>query len=247
MKAMITGVGWLNSSGSGQGRQTVFLPGSEEGLLNLSTKGIFDKPVPRYKRMDEYSRLGLIGIALALKDAKLDQWAEMRNISVISSTVYGCLQTDADYYDTVRPEGGRLASPNLFAYTLSNTFLGEAAIYFGLTGAGFVIHEATISGCSGLLLAMDSLARKECETVITGICDTGPLPSLGLTGRAVPGALFFVLRPGLTGQGFSYGTLTQEKHGKIFFEEKMVEDLYDLAVRCTLKVQGLRASRRFNE
>ena len=239
MKALITGVGWLNSSGSGQGRQAVFRPGSEEGLLNFSSKGIFDKPVPRFKRMDEYSRLGLTGIALALKDAKLDQWAEMRNIAVMASTVYGCLQTDADYYDTVRPEGGRLASPNLFAYTLSNTFLGEAAIYFGLTGAGFIIHEPSLSGCSGLLLAMDCLARKECEAVVAGICDTGPLLSLGLTGRAVPGALFFVLRPALTGQGFSYGTLTQEKNGKIFFEGKMLGDLNDLAVLCTQK-QGIR-------
>ena len=236
MKAMITGVGWVNSSGSGQGRQAVFHPGSGEGLLNLSAKGIFDKPVPRYKRMDEYSRLGLTGIALALKDAKLDQWTEMRNIAVISSTVYGCLQTDADYYDTVRPEGGRLASPNLFAYTLSNTFLGEAAIYFGLTGAGLIIHESSLSGCSGLLLAMDSLARKECEVVITGICDTGPPLSLGLTGRAVPGAVFFVLQQALTGQGSSYGTLTREKSGEIFFEGEMVEDLNDLAGWCTLKV-----------
>lgn len=233
MKALITGVGWLNRAGPGQGRQAVFRPGSEEGRLNLSTKGIFDKPVSRYKRMDEYSRLGLTGIALALKDARLDQWTEMRNIAVMASTVYGCLQTDADYYDTVRPRGGRLASPNLFAYTLSNTFLGEAAIYFGLTGAGFIIHEPSLSGCSGLLLAMDSLAREECEAVIIGICDTGPSPSLGLTGRAVPGALFFVLQPASTAPEFSYGLLTQEKNGIIFFEGKMVEDLCELADWCT--------------
>jgi len=129
MKVTITGVGWLNSTGTGQGRQAVFRPGSSDGQLKLSSKGIFDKPVPRYGRMDEYSRLGLMAVALALKDAELDQWTEMRNIAVIASTVYGCLQTDAEYYDTVRPQGGRLASPNLFAYTLSNTFLGEATIY----------------------------------------------------------------------------------------------------------------------
>ena len=79
-------------------------------------------------------------------------------MAIMASTVYGCLQTDADYYDTVRPEGGRLASPNIFAYTLSNTYLGEAAIYFGLTGAAFIIHEESLAGCYGLLLAMNSLA-----------------------------------------------------------------------------------------
>ena len=138
----------------------------------------------------------------------------------MASTVYGCLQTDADYYDTVRPEGGRLASPNIFAYTLSNTFLGEASIYFGLTGAGFIIHEESLSGFYGLLLAMNSLARKESEAVITGICDSGPPPSLGLTGRAVPGALFFVLQPASAGQGLSYGALTQEEPERFFSKGK---------------------------
>lgn len=240
MKAMIIGVGWVNSSGSGQGRQDVFRPGSEGSPVNLSSKGIFDKPVPRYGRMDEPSRLGLTGIALALKDAKLDQWTEMRNIAVISSTVHGCLQTDADYFDTIRSDGGRLASPNLFAYTLSNTFLGEAAIYFGLTGAGFIINEPSLCGGFGLLLAMDSLMREECEAVVVGICDSGPPLSLGLTGRAIPGALFFVVQPALTLEGFSYGTLTREKNGNIFFEGKMVEALDELAGWCTLKVQGSR-------
>ena len=238
MKALITGLGWVNSSGSGQGRQSVFHRGSGEGPLNLSIEGVFDKTVPRYGRMDEYSRLGLTGIALALKDAELDQWKEMRNIAVISSTVYGCLQTDADYYDTVRSEEGRFASPNLFAYTLSNTFLGEAAIYFGLTGAGYIIHERSLSGFPGLLLAMDSLAKNECETVITGICDCGPSPVFGRTVPPVPEALFFVLQPASAGQVLSYGSLTQEKTTKFFFEGRKVDNLLDLAVWCTLKVQG---------
>ena len=232
---MITGVGWVNSAGTGQGRQSIFHPGSSEGGLKFSAKDIFDKPVPRYGRMDEYSRLGLTAIALALKDAELDQWTEMRNFAIIASTVYGCLQTDAEYYDTVRPQGGRLASPNLFAYTLSNTFLGEVSIYFGLTGAAFIIHELSLSGLSGLRLAMDSISRQDCEAVIVGICDAGPPQSLGLTGRAIPGALFFVLQAESKGQDSSYGALAQNKRGAIVFDGKKIEDLHDLAERCTQK------------
>jgi 3-oxoacyl-[acyl-carrier-protein] synthase II len=239
MKAMITGVGWVNNAGRGQGRQSVFNPGGSEGRLDLSRKGVFDKPISRYGRMDHYSKLGLLAISMALKDARLDQWTEMRNIAIMASTVYGCLQTDVDYYDTVMTEEGRLASPNIFAYTLSNTYLGEAAIYFGLTGAAFIINEGSISGFYGLLLAMNSLARGECEAVITGICDAGPPSSLGLTGRAVPGALFFVLQPASDRQAWSYGTLTQEEKGDIFFEGKTVEALPELAVWCTQKL-GIR-------
>ena len=135
-----------------------------------------------------------LAIALALKDAQLDQWTEMRNIAIMASTVYGCLQTDADYYDTVRARGGPSGQPEPFCLYPVQYLSGRGGIYFGLTGAGFIIHEPSLSGCSGLLLAMNSLARKECEAVITGICDTGPPLSLGLTGRAVPGALFFVLQ-----------------------------------------------------
>ncbi|MGA3085963.1 MAG: beta-ketoacyl synthase N-terminal-like domain-containing protein, partial [Thermodesulfobacteriota bacterium] len=243
-KAMITGIGWVNSAGVGQGRQAFFRPGSGEGRIKFSPKDIFFEPVPRYGRMDEYSRLGLAAIALALKDANLDQWMEMRNIAVIASTVYGCLQTDVEYYDTVRPEGGRLASPNLFAYTLPNTFLGEAAIHFGLTGADFIIHESFLSGLSGLRLAMNSMAGEECEAVITGICDASPPLGLGLTGRSVPGALFFVLQGESRGKDLSYGALTQNKRGTIFFNGKKVEDLYDLAGRCTkMYEKGFKDSR----
>ena len=137
MKAVITGVGWVNRTGRGQGRQAVFSPGSGEGRLDLSAKGVLDKPIPRYGRMDEYSRLGLLAIALALKDARLDQWTEMRNIAIMASTVYGCLQTDSDYYETVRPEGGRLASPNIFAYTLSNTLSGRGGHLFWIDRSRF--------------------------------------------------------------------------------------------------------------
>ena len=225
----------MNGTGMGQGRQAVFRPGGGEGRLKFSSKDVFLKPVPRYGRMDEYSRLGFTAIALALKDAGLDRWTEMRDIAVIASTVYGCLQTDVEYFDTVRSEGGRLASPNLFAYTLPNAFVGEAAIQFGLTGAAFILNESSLSGLPGLRLAMDSVERKECETVITGICDAGPPLALGLAGRAVPGALFFVLQRAFAGQFISYGALRHSKKGMIFFDGKKIENLHDLAERCTRK------------
>ena len=149
MKTEIAGIGWVNTTGAGYGRQTVFSAGYGEGLPKLSGKDVFHKQLPRYGRMDRYSRLGITAIALALKDAGLDEWVEKREIGIIASTVHGCLNADGDYFDTVIPEGGRLASPNLFAYTLPNTFLGEAAIHFGLTGASFIINEPYLSGIAG--------------------------------------------------------------------------------------------------
>ena len=64
----------------------------------------------------------------------MDHWQQKRRVAILAETYSGCLETDCDYFTTVIPEQGALASPQLFAYTLSNTFLGEAALRFGLTG-----------------------------------------------------------------------------------------------------------------
>jgi 3-oxoacyl-[acyl-carrier-protein] synthase II len=176
---------------------------------------------------------------LALTDAGLDIWSETRNIAIIASTVYGCLDTDERYYDTVLPEEGRLASPSLFAYTLPNAFLGEAAIHFGLSGASYVINESSPSGLFGLSFAINSIKMGEHEAIIVGICDYGPPPIFSMTNRSFPGALFFVLQNDKPGkQHLSYGKLTQDKKKKLFLNGEEIVDLDTLAVMCT-KVRGI--------
>jgi len=142
--ARITGIGWVFPGGMDSGKSGFEKMGrkfSEKiGQLPLiKRKEVFTKPYKHFGRMDSFSRLGLAAIAFALKDAGLEEWTEKRNIGVIVSSVYGCLNTDIDYFRTVIPEKGALASPNLFAYTLPNSFLGEAAILFGMTGETFVV------------------------------------------------------------------------------------------------------------
>lgn len=186
--------------------------------------------------MDTYSRIGVAAIALALKDAGLDEATDLRDFAVIASTVHGSLYADADYYDTVIPDRGRLASPNLFVYALPNTYLGEAAIYFGLTGPGFVLCESPCSGLHGLCMAIDAVAGEEYEAVLTGICDAGAPPSLGVSDPAPPGALFFVLQWESSARNHSYGDLTQNDRGVIFFRGKRLKDLNDLAAMCTTEI-----------
>jgi 3-oxoacyl-[acyl-carrier-protein] synthase II len=176
---------------------------------------------------------------LALQDAHLDTWSEARNIAIIASTVYGCLDTDERYCETVLPEDGRLASPSLFAYTLPNAFLGEAAIHFGLSGASYVINESSPSGLFGLSFAINSIKMGEHEAIIVGMCDYGPPPIFSMTNRPFPGALFFVLQNGKPSkQLLSYGKLTQDKKKKLFFNGEEIVDLDTLAVMCT-KVRGI--------
>lgn len=230
-------MGWINSAGTGSGRERPFRRSRAEDRIAIPAAEIFSSPLPRFGRMDRYTRLGVAGIGLALKDAGLEERTDtLRDIPTMASTVYGCLETDEAYYKTVLPQGGKLASPNLFAYTLSNTFLGEAAIQFGLSGAGFVLHESSLSGIRGLKLAFLAVSEGGYSASVTGVCDSGPRPGLGLTGRAAPGALFFVLQREKEASRPAYGALTRQTGGMIFFEGEEIRDLFHLAERCSERI-----------
>jgi 3-oxoacyl-[acyl-carrier-protein] synthase II len=244
LRVEVTGVGWVNAGGAGYGKQTPFRAGGDGPLPKLSRKDVSSAPFPRFGRMDSYSRLGVSAISFALRDAGLDEWTDTRDIAIIASTVYGCLGVDEDYYDTVMPEEGRLASPNLFAYSLANTYLGEAAIHFGLTGPGFVLCEPTLSGLRGLTIAASGIASGEYPAAIAGVCDMGAPRSLATRGSAPPGALFFVLRSGTPAPSPSYGTLTQYSQNTAFFNGTQAEDLYSLAGMCTACIHTKGGDRR---
>jgi len=240
VKVVISGIGWVNTSGYSQGRQAIFSQGCEGKLPKLLPKSLFLNPFHRFGRLDEYSKLGVAAIALALKDARLEAWSRVRNIAIISSTVFSCLNTDEQYYETVLPEEGRLASPSLFAYTLPNAFLGEAAIHFGLSGATYVINEPFLSGLFGLFLAVNSIKRGEHETVIVGVCDYGPPPILSMVSSSIPQALFFVLEKiKRDNKLLPYGELTDGKEMNLFFDNEEITNLNALAHKCT-NTNGLK-------
>ena len=244
LKVEITGVGWVNAAGAGYGRQAPFRTGGDGPLPKLSRIDVSSRPFPRFGRMDSYSRLGVSAISYALRDAGLDEWTDPRDVAIIASTVYGCLSLDYDYYDTVVSEGGRFASPNLFAYSLANTYLGEAAIHFGLTGPSFVLSEPALSGLQGLRMAMNGIARGDYVTAIAGVCDVGAPPSLVATGSGPTGALFFVIQGETSAPCPSYGTLTLNGAGAAFFNGARAEDLNNLASMCTACIRAKKGDSR---
>jgi 3-oxoacyl-[acyl-carrier-protein] synthase II len=203
-------------------------------LPAFSRKDLFTDPWPRFGRLDGFSRLGLAGIALALADAGLDRWEQKRNIGVLAGTASGCLKTDIAYFDTLLPEGGALASPNLFAYTLPNTFLGEAAIRFGLTGSSLVLNDSDPAGFSPLRMALESLAWKESPIMLAGICDLSPQGS-------APGTVFLVLAKNRTGSR-PYAELALNDCGAISVNGNAVDDWTALVESCLEFDDALRSS-----
>ena len=228
----ISGIGWVTSTGMGCGKEHARFELSNLPLEPIERKSVFDHPDKNFGRMDEFSRLGLAAVTFALRDAGLEHWESKRNVGIIAATSYGCLWTDIDYYNTVIPEGGTLASPNLFAYTLPNCFLGEAAIRFGLTGDSYVINAASISDLICLRLALNSLAIGETDKIVCGFCDLGRPAQLEDQDMIPPGALFYVIEKQIAPDRRRYGQLDLSEDGSLLFEGTPVDDAIVLAEAC---------------
>ncbi|RJR48888.1 MAG: hypothetical protein C4576_07570 [Desulfobacteraceae bacterium] len=227
----VTGIGWITAAGMGCGKDHdhfAFCEGTLPAIDHERT-GI-NNAYSNFRRMDEYSKVGIAATALALKDAGLDRWTEKRNIGIIVSSEYGCLHVDIEYIKTVLREEGIGASPALFAYTLPNSFLGDAAILFGLAGKAFAVNESCFLGLTGLKLAFDSLLLGECDQILCGVNNLNPLSPLQKHSKAAPGALFFVLEK--SGRVPGYGALSPAAGGVVEFKRKEVKDLGDLVRSC---------------
>jgi len=232
MIASVTGLGWVTGAGMGMGGVENDFSMTTGELPRVRRDRVFDSPYPHFGRMDDLSRLGLAAIGLALKDAGLYEWVQKRDIGIVAGSVYGCLKTDMAYFETVMPDGGLMASPALFSYTLPNCFLGEASVCFGLTGTGYVINETSSSGMSSLHAGLAGMGGGEMERMICGVCDLGCPPEIAPAAIGPVGALFFVLEKIPESNRSPYGELRLDKRGIVFFNGKAIKTLVELAQAC---------------
>jgi 3-oxoacyl-[acyl-carrier-protein] synthase II len=236
VKAVITGIGWVTPTSMGCGQDHDRFEWKTGKLPEITRKAVFGEPYPHFGRLDRFSRLGLTAIAFALKDAGLDRWEQKRPIGIVASTVYGCLDTDINYFDTVMLKGGRLASPNLFAYTLPNSYLGEAAIYFGLTGPSFIINQSRTSNLWCIRMSLSAMADGQFKTVLSGIGDLNSPPSFEESSHPACGALFFVIEKSVKENRAAYGELRLHQDGRLTFDGYEIENIAMLARRCVSAV-----------
>ncbi|MCA1794217.1 MAG: hypothetical protein LC660_10185 [Desulfobacteraceae bacterium] len=170
---------------------------------SLSALSVLGTPYKPFGRMDQFSKLGFSAIAFAMAHAGMDlkdsvntkkyPKRKKRNIAMIAGSRTGSLETDFLYQATLSGEKGILPSPALFAYTLPSCFLGEAAIYHGLTGETLMIEDEQGLGFNALSMAMDNLISGRYPMVVCGVCNCGS--STGTQQKSPePGALFLVLQ-----------------------------------------------------
>lgn len=230
MDSDVTGIGWVTATGTGCGRELERFQVTDEPVPDKFLADLPERSYPSSRRMDRYSKLGLVALTHALRDAGLDQWSQKRNIGIVVATEFGCLNTDIDYFDTVMSQEGIGASPALFAYTLPSVFLGEAAIRFGFTGTTFVINVKEPLGLEVVNLALESKITDEVDKIICGVCNPERPPIFDSPLKPFSGALFFVIENSPE-EKHSYGRL-RFTHNGIDFNGKNVKDLCDLVKLC---------------
>jgi len=196
----------------------------------IDLKNTLKKVPSRHGRLDGFSRLGLAAVGLTLEDAGKDEWESKRDIGLIASSRYGCLESDVDYYATVTAEDRALASPNLFAYTLPNCFIGEVSISYGLTGTNYVVMDDSSSQLNALKMAWDTLNWGESKAMVAGVLNRPCPESVESSLNLSHSALFFLLEESSEAVK-SYGRIEFKKE-RLYFNGQEVKDVETLAKAC---------------
>lgn len=236
MSCYISGIGFVTSQLQGCGSDVNTLKKTSGKLPCLSRKDVLDNPYKPFGRMDMYSKIGFAAIYFAFKDAGLLNHDNISNTAIIASTYLGCIDTDKNFFNTMHYENGKNASPALFAYTLPNTFLGEASIYLKTSGESFVINSNDFDGIDALKMSFDLLQPVNSlksedngnpEFVLCGVCNTNTPDFLKNNENLFAGSLFFAISK--QKQKLCYGKITQDENGNLFFNGKNIMNLFDLA------------------
>jgi len=230
MRAYINGMGWITPGGCGLGRSEKVQP-LQQGSLEIPTrKQVFSSIDRRFGRLDNFSRIGLAAATFCLRDGNSEEWSEKRPLGIIATSRYGCLQTDLDYLETMIPESGKLASPNIFAYTLPNCFLGEAALRFGLTGNSMIVNHRDPSYLTAIRFGLEELEWSNQQGVLAGIVDLTPPAELAAADD-LPGSLFLLLEKTVRDNIKPYGELTRQT-GHLALNGTVVNSLPELVAAC---------------
>ena len=106
-----------------------------------------DLDYPKFYKMDDLSKLCVLGVSMLEKDGALDEYGE-EDVSMIFCNSNASTYTDILFKDSLE---GQIPSPSLFVYTLPSVCIGELTIlkqYYG-------------SGCFYVSNCISSLPLKE--------------------------------------------------------------------------------------
>ncbi len=174
-------------------RPCLFDPGQLEGgpvheLLN------FD-PLPYLgdQNFRPLNRPALFAITAASQALARGRWdAESiasTEVGLVLGTLFGSIQTIAEFDFNAQKVGPKYAKPLDFANTVINAMAGQTAIYFHLTGINSTIAAGTISGLYALGYASGLVESGRTRALLAGGAEELSLPAwLGFARRGLMGS-----------------------------------------------------------
>lgn len=98
--------------------------GVDVSSFALSAYQFLEVKYPKFYKMDNLSKLGLLASDVLLKDSGIGEKHKEHEVGIVLANSNSSLDADIKYYDQAKT----IASPALFVYTLPNIVIGEISI-----------------------------------------------------------------------------------------------------------------------
>ena len=127
-------------------------------------------PKRALRRIDHYSRLGLLGAYLALEDAGMFG-SDLSRLGVVVASGYGATATTFAFLDSIIDSGDICASPTHFANSVHNAAAANISIMLGAKGPSLTVSQFDMSVPSALASAGQWIEEGRVDAVLFGAID----------------------------------------------------------------------------
>lgn len=204
-------------------RSTIHLANCGEPLelpaLRADTSRLTDfVPLKSLRRIDNFSRLGLLGAYLAIEDAGVLTEGKQERLGVVIASGYGATGITFAFLDSFINDGDICASPTYFANSVHNSAAANISIMLGATGPSSTVSQLHLSVPSALQTARLWLTEGRVERVLFGAVEE--LSELmgyawyrqrGVTAEAATMPLLTKTESAIPGEGAAFLLLSSKK------------------------------------
>jgi 3-oxoacyl-[acyl-carrier-protein] synthase II len=127
-------------------------------------------PARALRRIDHFSRLGLLGSHLALADAGLPE-ADRTRLGIVIASGYGAAGMTYAFLKSFINDGDIGASPTCFSNSVHNSAAAHISIQLGAKGPNLTVSDVHLSVPSALATARIWLAEERVQRVLFGAVD----------------------------------------------------------------------------
>ena len=151
-------------------KTNTFLFGNKQAGLQdflLSVYRHFKIDYPKFHKMDNLSKLGLLATEILLEGNFVKGKYQLENTGIVFSNANASLDADRNYWQSVK----NIPSPALFVYTLPNIVIGEICIRNGFKGENAFFIQEHFDPSFLHFYVNDLMDKHKLELVICGWID----------------------------------------------------------------------------